>query len=86
MNFTVIQIWIPEVYPGLEAGGIFVGVTHAGREIIILNCIELNNSELLELLAHFNNKKRTTKVSAIMVLKFFPDDILLYCPHPGYSA
>ena len=44
INFTVTQIWIPEVYPGLEAGGRFVGVMHAGREIIILNCIEWNNS------------------------------------------
>ena len=44
INFTVTQIWIPEVYPGMEAEGRFVGVIHAGREIIILNCIELNNS------------------------------------------
>ena len=69
----------------MEAGGRFVAAIHAEREIIILNCIELNNSELLELLAHFNNKKRTTQVS-VMVLKFFPDDVPPYCPHPGYSA
>lgn len=65
-----------------QAGGRgrFVAAIHAEREIIILNCIELNNSELLELLAHFSNKKRTTQVR-VMVLKFFPDNVLLLIAH-----
>ena len=64
MNFTVTQIWIPEVYPGLEAGGRLVGVILACRK---RNYLELNNSKLLELLAHINNKKELLK----SVLLFF---------------
>lgn len=79
MSFIVTQIWILEVYPGLEVKGRLIGMILPGRWRNYF-------SDMFRIIRSWLHNRKTPKLNVITVLKFFTGDVLSYCLNPGYST